>query len=90
MFRRGYHPKAFLALKKNIRPGLTSRTRILSLLENRTANAKTIARETGLRYAAVLHHLRLLEAEGILIRKGDKPYSWELTGMGQRRLTDSV
>jgi len=90
MFRRGYHPKAFLALKKNIRPGLISRTRVLSVLENQTANAKMIARETGLRYAAVLHHLRLLEAEGILIRKGGKPYSWELTGMGQRRLTESV
>jgi len=90
MFRMGYHPKAFLTLKKNIRPGLISRTRILSLLENRTASAKTIARETGLRYAAVLHHLRLLEAEVILIRKGNKPYSWELTGTGQLRLTDSI
>ncbi len=90
MFRMIYHPKAFLALKKNIRPGLISRTRILSLLENRTANAKTIARETGLKYATVLYHLRLLEAEGILIRKDNKPYSWELTGLGQRRLTDSI
>jgi DNA-binding transcriptional ArsR family regulator len=90
MFRVDYHPKAFLALKKNIRPGLISRTRILSILENQTASAKMMARETGLRYAAVLHHLRLLEAEGILIRRGDKPYSWELTGMGQRRLTNST
>jgi len=90
MFRMGYHPKAFLALKKNIHPGLISRTRILSLLENRTASAKTIGQEIGLRYAAVLYHLRLLEAEGILIRRGDKPYSWELTSMGQRRLTDSI
>ena len=89
MFRRAYHPKAFLALRRNVRPGLVARTRIVSLLEKSVVDAKTVAQETELSYAAALHHLRLLEAETILVRRGNKPYSWELTGAGQQRLTDS-
>jgi len=87
MFKRIYHPKAFLASKRNIHPGLDARTRILSLLEKNGTNVKAIAKETKLSYASVLHHLHLLEAENIVVRKGGKPYQWELTGAGQQRLT---
>lgn len=86
MPRRGYHPKAFLALRRNIRPGLEARTRIASVLERKAVYAKVIAQETGLSYAAVLHHLHLMEAENILARKGRRPYVWEFTGAGQQRL----
>ena len=88
MFKEAYHPKAFLSLRRNVRPGLVARTRIVLFLERRASNAKTLAQETGLTYGAVLHHLRLLEVEDILLRKGKKPYSWELTGAGQQRLTN--
>jgi len=88
MFKEAYHPKAFLSLRRNVRPGLVARTRILLLLEKRASNAKTLVQETGLAYAAVLHHLHLLEVEDIALRKGKKPYSWELTGAGQQRLTN--
>ena len=88
MFRIANHPKAFLSLKRNIRPGLLARTKIVLILEKRASNAKSITQETGLSYASVLHHLHLLEAENILTRKGKKPYLWELTGAGQQRLTD--
>jgi len=87
MFKRAYHPKAFLALKRNVHPGLVARTRVLSILEKRVMNTKTVAQETGLSYAAVLHHLHLLEAENVVMRKGNRPYLWELTGAGQQRLT---
>jgi len=76
-----------LALKRNVHPGLVARTRILSILENRVMNAKAVAQETRLSYASVLHHLHLLEAENIVVRKGNRPYLWELTGAGQQRLT---
>ena len=88
MFKEAYHPKAFLSLRRNVRPGLVARTRIVLLLERRASNAKTLAQETGLTYASVLHHLHLLEVEDIVLRKGKKPYSWELTGAGQQRLTN--
>jgi hypothetical protein len=33
-----------------------------------------------------MHHLRLLESEGTVNRKGKRPYIWLLTGLGQKRL----
>lgn len=85
--KRAYHPKAFLSLKRNIRPGLVARTQIVSQLEKGALSAKAIAQNTQLSYAATLYHLHLLKAENILVRKGKKPFLWELTGAGQQRLT---
>lgn len=87
MFKRAYHPKAFLTLKRNVRPGLAARTRIIFVLEKSVMNAKAVAQETLLSYASALHHLHLLEDENIVVRKGNRPYLWELTGAGQQRLT---
>jgi len=85
--RRAYHPKAFLSLKRNIRPGLVARTQIVSQLERDPSNVKGIARAAKMSYAATLHHLHLLEAENIVAHKGKRPHCWELTGSGQQRLT---
>ncbi len=87
LLKRAYHPKAFLSLKRNIRPGLIARTQIVIQLEEDALSTKVIAQKTKLSYAATLYHLHLLEAENILVRKGKKPYLWELTGAGQQRLT---
>lgn len=87
MLLKAYHPKAFLTLRRNVRPGLITRTRIVSIIEEVLVNAKTIAQQTGYSYANILYHLRLLEAEGVLVRKGKRPYLWELTDVGQQRLT---
>ncbi len=87
MLKEPYHPKAFLSLKRNVRPGLIVRTQVVLLLEKGASNAKAIAQKTELSYGVVLHHLHLLEAENILVRKGKRPYLWELTGAGQQRLT---
>jgi len=88
MFKVAYHPKAFLSLKRNVKPGLLARTKIVLILEKKVSNAKSIMEETGLSYASVLHHLHLLEAENILTRKGKRSQVWELTGAGQQRLTN--
>ncbi len=89
MLKEAYHPKSFLSLKRNVRPGLIVRTRVVLLLEKRMLNAKSIAKKTKLSYGVILHHLHLLEAENILVRKGHRPYLWELTGAGQQRLTNT-
>ncbi|RLF47893.1 MAG: hypothetical protein DRN20_05305 [Thermoplasmata archaeon] len=84
-----YHPKAFLRVIRNIRPGLETRTAILTLLEEKPLTASEIAERTGLSYGAVLEHLRHLEEDGIVARAGEKrPYRWRLTGRGQQRITD--
>jgi predicted transcriptional regulator len=88
MFRLHYHPNAFLSLKRNVQPGLSARTQIISVLETRASTARKISQEAGLSYAAVLYHLHLLEAEKIVTRRGRRLYVWELTGVGQQRLAD--
>ena len=86
MLKKSYHPKAHLQKTKNIRSGLGTRTKILDFLDLRLSDAGTIAKETSLSYNVVLHHLWLLEAEGKVTRKGRRPFSWVLTGIGQKRL----
>jgi predicted ArsR family transcriptional regulator len=86
MFKIAHHPKAFLTLKRNVQPGLSARTQIISSLEKRVCDAKTISKETELSYKTVLYHLHLLEAENILSHKGRRSYVWQLTGAGQQRL----
>jgi len=87
MLKEAYHPNAYLSSIRNIKLGLKARTRLLDVLERLSVDAKTIAKETGMPYRVVMHHLRLLEAEGIVERKGRKPHTWALSGLGQRRLT---
>jgi DNA-binding transcriptional ArsR family regulator len=71
---------------KNVKRGLKARTKILSALEKRSSDAAAMAKEKSLSYGVVMHHLRLLEKEGIVNRKGKRPYFWVLTGLGQKRL----
>jgi DNA-binding transcriptional ArsR family regulator len=71
---------------KNVKNGLKARTKILTALEKRSSDAAAMAKEKSLSYGVVMHHLRLLEKEGIVNRKGKRPYFWVLTGLGQKRL----
>jgi len=87
--KRVFHPRAFLSRKRNVRLGLIARTRILQVLEKQGSDVKGIVSLGGLNYNVVAHHLRLLEVERVVIRKGGKrPYFWELTGVGQQRLVN--
>ena len=71
---------------KNVKRGLEARTRILAVLETHASAASAIAKSKLLSYSVVMHHLRLLENEGTVNRKGKRPYVWVLTGLGQKRL----
>jgi predicted transcriptional regulator len=82
-----YNPNAFLYEVKNVKEGLIARTRILNFLEKKPGSARSIAGSIQMSYNAAIHHLRLLEAEGILSRKGRRPYIWFITGKGQKRLS---
>jgi predicted transcriptional regulator len=90
MLKESYHPNAYLANIKNMKLGLRARTKILNALESLSGDAKALAKESGLRYGVAMHHLKLLANEGIVVRKGRKPYVWALTGMGQKRLVNST
>ena len=80
------HPNAYLRNIRNVSSGLRARTKILEPLESKPSDAVRIAKEASLSYSVVMHHLRLLEKEGIVHRKGRRPYYWVSTGLGQKRL----
>ncbi|MDH5481346.1 MAG: hypothetical protein OEY22_00495 [Candidatus Bathyarchaeota archaeon] len=86
MFKEVYHPNAYLTDIKNVKLGLRARTQILNILEKHSVDAQTIGKEAETSYRVVLHHLRLLETDGTVKRKGSRPYVWVLTGLGQKRL----
>ena len=80
------HPNAHLKYTRNMHSGLRTKSKILSNLDCGSSDASKIAKEAALSYAVVLHHLRLLENEGILERRGHRPYFWVPSGLGQKRL----
>ena len=81
-----YHPNAYLQRTRNVTNGLKARTRVLEQIEVREVTARTIAKTASLSYNATIHHLKLLEREGIVKKNGEKPYLWATTGTGQKRL----
>lgn len=81
------HPKAYLINKRNVKAGLSARTKILIALEKGNKQLKEICQETGLSYAAVSHHIKLLIKEQIVKLITDKkPYTYGLTEYGQQKL----
>lgn len=86
MLRERYHPNAYLTSVRNVRRGLEARTRILSVLDARSGDARTVADKAAMHYGVVLHHLKLLRSEGIVRREGVRSSIWATTGVGQRRL----
>lgn len=59
-------------------------------MEKDGAIARMVADANGMHYGVAVHHLKLLEKEGIVERKGNKPSVWVITGIGQKRLTNST
>jgi len=90
MLKIAYNPNAYLTQRRNVRLGLAARSKILEVLEKHPAPIRDIRETTGLKYAVVLYHLKLMEGEKTVHRQGGKkPYSWAFTGIGQRRLAGS-
>jgi DNA-binding transcriptional ArsR family regulator len=81
------HPNAYLKNVRNVSKGLEARTKILQTLDQSPYSASRLAKEASLSYDVVTHHLRLLASEGVINRKGSRPYFWMPTGFGQKRLT---
>lgn len=82
-----YHPNAYLARRRNVTKGLKARTKILAVMDRTDAlTIKEVSRLALLSYFSSLHHVRLLEDEGILKREGKRPYKWKITGKGQKSL----
>jgi predicted transcriptional regulator len=80
------HPNAYLKNTRNVKSGLSARSKVLSVLDKDCFSAPHLAKETGLSYGVVVYHLKLMETEGTVKRKGSRRYVWLSTGFGQKRL----
>lgn len=81
--------RAFLRLIRNNRRGLLTRSRVieaLTLSTGTTTRSLMVAAE--LRYRTVLHHLRLMKAEGIVKRMDEG--KWVLTELGQQSIEEYI
>lgn len=81
-----WHPNAYLKRIRNVKNGLSARTKILVLLDVQGLSAAKLSKESKLTYNVVMYHLRLLKCEGTVERHGDRRYVWMPTGNGQTRL----
>lgn len=76
---------AFLRNIRNVKKGLTTRSKIIRVLKKSRSSAKEIANKINMSYSAIRRQLKLMEKENIVRKIGRK---WILTGYGQRELTD--
>ncbi len=90
MLKETYHPNAYLTNVRNVRLGLRARTKILNALERGSGNTRAIANEAAIHYGVAMHHLKLLQSEGIVRRAGGKNAVWTITGTGQKRLANAA
>ncbi len=86
MPRGSYDPNAYLTSVRNTKRGLKTRSSIIQGMQRVSCNAKALAAEVEMPYGVVMHHLRLLRAEGVVTRQGSRPFVWVLSGFGQKRL----
>lgn len=84
--KQTWHPNACLKNIRNVKSGLSARTKILTLLDAEPHSASKLAKQSNLHYNVVMYHLRLLKSEGTVERRGTNRYIWLKTGLGQKRL----
>lgn len=80
------HPKAYLSMIRNVKRGLTVRSKLISVLETGPKRLNEICEATKLSYSTVFHHMALMEKQRVVSKGGKKPYEWRLTGYGQQPL----
>ncbi|MGQ9721950.1 MAG: winged helix-turn-helix domain-containing protein [Candidatus Jordarchaeum sp.] len=84
--KKPYEPKAVLRRKRNITPGIETRTLILKKIRHKAKTASEIAKDLDMSYTRVLQQLLSMKKEGIVDKTIEKPYKWSLTGLGQQVL----
>ena len=86
MPKDAFNPNAYLSQTRNLRTGLTTRTKVLNAIENGKNTAREIAIYSRISYFSSIYHLHLLEREKIISCRGRRPFRWRLTGFGQQKL----
>jgi predicted transcriptional regulator len=75
---------------RNVSRGLTSRTRIIEIMEKGKNNVTEISEKAGLSQSCVGYHLRLLLKQRVVtVAQSGRAGRWTLTKYGQEKLFSS-
>ncbi len=68
--------------------GGDNRLRIIKKLEKRQFNPNQLVKELGLDYKTIVHHLEILEENGLVERAGDRTYGgiFSMTDFGKANM----
>jgi predicted transcriptional regulator len=75
---------------RNVSRGLSSRTKIIEIMEKGKNNIPEISEKAGLSQSCVGHHLRLLLRQKVVtVTQSGRAGRWTLTKYGQEKLFSS-
>jgi predicted transcriptional regulator len=75
---------------RNVSRGLSSRTKIIEIMERGKNNIPEISEKAGLSQSCVGHHLRLLLRQKVVtVTQSGRAGRWTLTKYGQEKLFSS-
>jgi DNA-binding transcriptional ArsR family regulator len=75
---------------RNVSRGLSSRTKIIEIMEKGKNNVTEISEKAGLSQSCVGHHLRLLLKQRVVtVAQSGRVGRWTLTKYGQEKLFSS-
>jgi len=83
------YPRAYLRMIRNVKRGVSTRSRIIDALKQRPLTIKELAELMQLSPSTIRRHLRNMSREGIVLKfKSEGKRLWKLTGVGQVALEE--
>ena len=85
------YPRAYLRRIKNVKRGVSTRSRIIDALKQKPLTVSELAELMELSPSTIRRHLRNMSREGIVLKfKADRKRLWKLTGIGQAALEEVI
>ena len=85
------YPRAYLRRIKNVKQGVSTRSRIIDALKRRPLTIDELAELIELSPSTIRRHLRNMLREGIVLKfRSERKRFWKLTGIGQVALEEVI
>ena len=85
------YPRAYLRRIKNVKRGVSTRSRIIDALKQKPLTVSELAELMELSPSTIRRHLRNMSREGIVLKfKSERKRLWKLTGIGQTALEEVI
>ena len=85
------YPRAYLRRIKNVKRGVSTRSRIIDALKQKPLTINELAELMEMSPSTIRRHLRNMSREGIVLKfKSERKRLWKLTGRGQTALEEVI